>query len=237
MTTPFSFSAGTSTPSAASPPQQQYASPSPTTPFTTPSALRGTRTPGKRGRKPRAAGAGVGTGSPRMTPEAFSTQSSPLTTTPTSYSVHWAVPNPTTATGTSAAGGEAGGVSNSNSPAPPTTTPTYVAANTALGGPTPPTSAYTPPTPIAAAGPPGTATIPASALANPSSLYTIGADASRGTLVGARSLGTLEEDVEGDDEWLPAMADDDYSAQASFQSQSKDNLKYVFFSLAFSYIY
>lgn len=29
----------------------------------------------------------------------------------------------------------------------------------------------------------------------------------------------------GDDDMLPAMADDDYSAQLSFQSQSKDNLK------------
>ncbi|SJL01373.1 uncharacterized protein ARMOST_04694 [Armillaria ostoyae] len=35
----------------------------------------------------------------------------------------------------------------------------------------------------------------------------------------------VEEDGEGDDEMLPAMADDDYSAQLSFQSQSKDNLK------------
>ncbi|KAH8105250.1 TAFII28-domain-containing protein [Cristinia sonorae] len=34
-----------------------------------------------------------------------------------------------------------------------------------------------------------------------------------------------EDDVEGEDEMLPAMADDDYSAQLSFQSQSKDNLK------------
>lgn len=35
-----------------------------------------------------------------------------------------------------------------------------------------------------------------------------------------------EEEGEGDDEWLFAMADDDYSAQLSWQSQSKDNLKY-----------
>ncbi|KAF8981937.1 TAFII28-domain-containing protein [Cyathus striatus] len=34
-----------------------------------------------------------------------------------------------------------------------------------------------------------------------------------------------EEEVEGEDDLLPAMADDDYSAQLSFQSQSKDNLK------------
>ena len=36
-----------------------------------------------------------------------------------------------------------------------------------------------------------------------------------------------DEDVEGEDELLPAMADDDYSAQLSWQSQSKDNLKYI----------
>ncbi|KAF8206281.1 hTAFII28-like protein conserved region-domain-containing protein [Mycena galopus ATCC 62051] len=34
-----------------------------------------------------------------------------------------------------------------------------------------------------------------------------------------------DEDGEGDDEVLPAMADDDYSAQLSWNSQSKDNLK------------
>lgn len=36
------------------------------------------------------------------------------------------------------------------------------------------------------------------------------------------------QDEDGDeDELLPAMADDDYSAQLSWQSQSKDNLKCV----------
>lgn len=34
-----------------------------------------------------------------------------------------------------------------------------------------------------------------------------------------------DEDGDGEDELLPAMADDDYSAQLSWQSQSKDNLK------------
>ncbi|KAJ3999774.1 TAFII28-domain-containing protein [Lentinula boryana] len=34
-----------------------------------------------------------------------------------------------------------------------------------------------------------------------------------------------DDEGEGDDELLPAMADDDYSAQLSWQSQSKDNLK------------
>lgn len=40
--------------------------------------------------------------------------------------------------------------------------------------------------------------------------------------------GVIEEEAEGDDEMLPAMADDDYSAQLSWQSQSKDNLKFVY---------
>ena len=39
-----------------------------------------------------------------------------------------------------------------------------------------------------------------------------------------------DDEVEGDDEFLPAMADDDYSAQLSWQSQSKDNLKCAFIS-------
>jgi len=34
-----------------------------------------------------------------------------------------------------------------------------------------------------------------------------------------------DDDGDGEDELLPAMADDDYSAQLSWQSQSKDNLK------------
>jgi transcription initiation factor TFIID subunit 11 len=37
----------------------------------------------------------------------------------------------------------------------------------------------------------------------------------------------VDDDGEGEDELLPAMADDDYSAQLSWQSQSKDNLKWV----------
>jgi hypothetical protein len=43
--------------------------------------------------------------------------------------------------------------------------------------------------------------------------------------VAVPSQNDVEE--EGDDEMLPAMAEDDYSAQASWQTQSKDNLRYV----------
>ncbi|KAI0641752.1 TAFII28-domain-containing protein [Trametes meyenii] len=41
-----------------------------------------------------------------------------------------------------------------------------------------------------------------------------------------------EEDGDGEDELLPAMADDDYSAQLSWQSQSKDNLKVLMDNLS-----
>ena len=50
-----------------------------------------------------------------------------------------------------------------------------------------------------------------------------------------RPIGAMEEEVEGEDELLPAMADDDYSAQLSWQSQSKDNLKCVIL-LSFFYL-
>ncbi|KXN91327.1 Transcription initiation factor TFIID subunit 11 [Leucoagaricus sp. SymC.cos] len=42
--------------------------------------------------------------------------------------------------------------------------------------------------------------------------------------LGTRPVG-MDEDVDVDDELLPAMADDDYSAQQSWNTQSKDNLK------------
>lgn len=43
----------------------------------------------------------------------------------------------------------------------------------------------------------------------------------------ARGGGGVDDDAEPDEDNLPDMADDDYSAQLSWQSQSKDNLKYA----------
>lgn len=56
--------------------------------------------------------------------------------------------------------------------------------------------------------------------------FPVEAGASRAGTVVPGAVGA-DEDGEGEDEMLPAMADDDYSAQLSWQSQSKDNLKYV----------
>ncbi|EAU83511.2 TAF11 [Coprinopsis cinerea okayama7 len=42
---------------------------------------------------------------------------------------------------------------------------------------------------------------------------------------GSTVVAKQEEEADGEDDLLPAMADDDYSAQMSFQTQSKDNLK------------
>ena len=47
---------------------------------------------------------------------------------------------------------------------------------------------------------------------------------SSGVMPGSAGKG-VDDDGEGDDDLLPDMADDDYSAQLSWQSQTKDNLK------------
>ncbi|KAJ7503128.1 TAFII28-domain-containing protein [Mycena galericulata] len=45
-------------------------------------------------------------------------------------------------------------------------------------------------------------------------------------------VSAADEDGEGDDELLPAMADDDYSAHENWQSQSKDNVKVLMENLS-----
>ena len=46
-----------------------------------------------------------------------------------------------------------------------------------------------------------------------------------GPLPGTAGKGAVDDDADGDEDLLPDMADDDYSAQLSWQSQTKDNLK------------
>jgi len=67
---------------------------------------------------------------------------------------------------------------------------------------------------------------PSTSGAGPSGLILPIGSSSGSIPLGAGSKApAAEEEGEADDEVLPAMADDDYSAQLSWQSQSKDNLK------------
>ncbi|EIN04529.1 TAFII28-domain-containing protein [Punctularia strigosozonata HHB-11173 SS5] len=61
---------------------------------------------------------------------------------------------------------------------------------------------------------------------------TIGSTPYGSGTMGPPGMKVGDEDGEGDDELLPAMADDDYSAQLSYQSQSKDNLKVLMDNLS-----
>ncbi|KAG5635193.1 hypothetical protein H0H81_012082 [Sphagnurus paluster] len=191
-----------------------------------------TGTGAKRGRKPRGGATGVGTTTPRMSPQAstsaaFSTQQ---------YSqVHWAMPGQT-------AGASGAGPSGSGStPGTPSTSTAYTSV---LSASQTTSTSYT----LGATGASGASALnfalpSASGLATTTpSLDTTGLISMTGAItpvlpVGAgpgigtgaipasRPHGVGDEDGDGDDEMLPAMADDDYSAQLSWQSQSKDNLK------------
>ena len=61
-------------------------------------------------------------------------------------------------------------------------------------------------------------------LSLPSTIPVLPAGAG-GTLQRPSGPGVADEDGDGEDELLPAMADDDFAAQSSWNSQSKDNLK------------
>lgn len=79
------------------------------------------------------------------------------------------------------------------------------------------------------AGPSTSTAIPAGAATL--TIATNGAIAATGGSAGTPKpgAGAGDEDGEGEDELLPAMADDDYSAQLSWQSESKDNLRCVLY--------
>ncbi|KAI1789877.1 TAFII28-domain-containing protein [Ganoderma leucocontextum] len=165
----------------------------------TPTAARGsapTRATGaKRGRKPKNANANANAGA--------ETPRTPSASQPTAQSsLQWIDPQLTgstssqPATGTNSAGGTSTPAAIQDAQA------TLLAQGLSLPGAQPPSA-----TPGAGgeSGTPG----PSGAAA---ATTTTGAPAG-------------EEDGDGEDEMLPAMADDDYSAQLSWQSQSKDNLK------------
>ena len=185
---------------------------------------RGSLTGAKRGRKPRGAGISGSTSPRPFVANSFSTSptivsSGPSTTTAASAQyprVHWALP---TASGV---GSEQTGGSLSA-----TASGVGLATSSTLSIPSSSSSTNVPSTSTS-----GTQqTVPTLDFAG---LLTLNSNqAYRPMLSTSRPGHVIDEDVEGEDELLPAMADDDYSAQLSWQSQSKDNLKYVIYQSKF----
>ncbi|KAK2464956.1 hypothetical protein APHAL10511_003032 [Amanita phalloides] len=228
-------------------PGSAYDSSTPQTPGTPTPASRGrpkgavASTGAKRGRKPRGATTGLGTTPPRIIQDTFNT-STPTTFSTSTYSrVHWALPtSSTTIDANQASTSAAAGTATQSSVTAPSTSVVPASQTQSLRQSTiqgllqaaaaaaTTTSTGTTPTPISF-------TIPASSAAptlDTTGLLTMPSLATRVTLPTAVAhvpppatrLPGMDDDGE-DDELFPAMADDDYSAQLSWQSQSKDNLK------------
>ncbi|KAL0573994.1 transcription initiation factor TFIID subunit 11 [Marasmius crinis-equi] len=218
------------------PPDAQYAfsaSPSPPAPSTpTPHAGSGrAKGSGKRGRKPR--GGGTGTASPRAMTADITASASPAVSSPQFQQVNWSLSN-------SSGAGPSSNASVIQGPSfagPKAQSSVVTSGIQAYGS----TSQQTPTTPggqgyssaflqnLAASAGVSASALEAAGL-NPSGAAG-GAGAGRvGSLPPVKAGG--DEDGEADDELFPAMADDDYSAQLHFQSQSKDNLKVLMENLS-----
>lgn len=224
-------------------------------PATPTPASRG-RPPAKRGRKPRGAAAGVGTNSPRVTTQDSFSTSTPSSFPTSQFSVHWALPsgagsgeaNSGSSTGSGAGagvgtGGQSVGVGISGAALGQGPQSNQEGGAGSSSATTTPVLGSTSFNPVAGgSGAPMLDTTGLISFSNVAATATATAAAGGGGAGGAgtggmsvlpagslggRGLGG-EEDGEGEDELLPAMADDDYSAQLSWQSQSKDNLKSVF---------
>ena len=236
-------------------PGSSYNASAPQTPGTpTPSRgrQRGTvaGTGAKRGRKPRGGATGVGTTPPRIIQDSF-TASATTAFSATNYQhVNWALPTGSTSTATDAnqasTSAAAGTAAQSSTPTPSATPmipaiqsqiipPTSAQAQPQAAGGTTATATGVTPTPISFTIPASSATAPTldttGLLTMPSSSGTTiqttvaPVHAVHAVQPTATRLQGIDDDGEGDDELLPAMADDDYSAQLSWQSQSKENLK------------
>lgn len=206
-----------------------------TTPYTpspfiqiTPSVLPQTPTPAtrgrgaKRGRKPRgaaltsspashqanagnvaaAAGASVvSMGGPQFTPVQWTSPTVPVSVSSTPIPVSAAVPTPTSASQP---------ITDVSA-----TGPSVGAGDVAMDG-------------RDEAGPSTSITMPPGVVTTTLAANSVPTAAGRSVGTPKPGAGAGDEDGEGEDEVLPAMADDDYSAQLSWQSESKDNLKCVF---------
>ncbi|KAJ3937704.1 MAG: TAFII28-domain-containing protein [Lentinula lateritia] len=174
----------------------------------------------KRGRKPRGAII-AGVSSPRATAtEVVSTTSPAFPSSMYSPHVRWDLASTTGASSPGASGSSSvlpvTGISQSRPVSNITTGISAYGQN--LQTPSTSTLGITPSAMTTAAGTP----------LNLTNLFRLSdgvAASSTAAYPRAAGLGGGDDEGEGDDEILPAMADDDYSAQLSWQSQSKDNLK------------
>jgi transcription initiation factor TFIID subunit 11 len=204
----------------------------------------------KRGRKPRGA---LTANSTAGTPRPVSQDPAPSTSVPTP--MQWASQTmnliSTTSTGTTPNISSITSTFQSNMTATATTAATASAATTTVPSITSGSSysaplvspamhslqtgsvASTPPIKTSSIALPGSSTTPIIPGTSTSTLTSLLANAGTSAITGAGITSlrptAVEEDADGEDELLPAMADDDYSAQLSWQSQSKDNLKCVLF--------
>ncbi|KAF9524242.1 hTAFII28-like protein conserved region-domain-containing protein [Crepidotus variabilis] len=187
---------------------------------------KGAGTGAKRGRKPKGAPAANSSVNAGASPRPFITTSfsptSPAAPSPSFTTsghqgqngegsrVHWGAPGAEGITGPSSAVGNSSNADSATAGSATQAGPVIDPALVALG-----------------AAPPAPGTPKLEGLA---SLSLTGRGSSHPPPGLARPGG--EEEGEVDDEALPAMADDDYSAQLSWQSQSKDNLKVLMDNLS-----
>lgn len=125
-------------------------------------------------------------------------------------------------------------------PAPSTSQSTVASGSQATGAPAEGTSTQTqyrqsPTVGPSTAGPSGANALGTEGSITSGLVLPTGASGS-GQRIGTAGPAVAEEEAEGEDELLPAMADDDYSAQLSWQSQSKDNLKCVVSLLRYTFM-
>lgn len=190
----------------------------------------------KRGRKPRGRG-GSAVSSPRIP-----TQESPtsLRSTPVTFAspqvphVRWSLPPESNAASPAASTNAAQESPRINTPITPTPLPSSTPTLSQQPYASAMAPSYSAPSALAGLTLPYAASAPTSSgpvldttglLRMPVTSYTGAALLSNGQPLPTARVPGLDEDGDGDDELLPAMADDDYSAQLSWNSQSKDNLK------------
>ncbi|KAJ7581392.1 TAFII28-domain-containing protein [Mycena floridula] len=190
---------------------------SPIIPYSAPSTPGGSApsTGAKRGRKPRARGAGS-VSSPRTGTQELGTAS------PQFSHVHWALPADATKTNSPAASATASPSIISSPLTAYTQTTQFSVTQSQFSASQPvagPSTTTTTTSSISSSFP----SLDLSSLISMPATSYVPAPAASMTL--PQRIAAGDDEGDGDDEMLPAMADDDYSAQLSWQSQSKDNLK------------